>query len=77
MTIASTLVCPYTESPSPREFKLLRSRMRWTQNDVSRLLGVSRPTPSNWERGSARMGVGLWELMNIKARVQEKRNLKR
>ncbi len=33
------------------------------------MLGVTTGTPSQWERGHSNMPVGLWELLNIKARV--------
>jgi len=73
MTIPAALACPYKESPSIEEIRALRRKMGWNKADICLLLGVSTAVPSNWEGGRAKMSVGLWELLNWKARVLAKR----
>ncbi len=73
MTIPTSLVCPYKRSPSTGEIVAIREKMRWTKNDIAKMLGVSVTVPAKWERGDMKMHRGMWELLNIKARVLLKR----
>ena len=35
-----------------KEIARARQRKRWTQEELARVLGVSRPTVAEWERGA-------------------------
>jgi transcriptional regulator with XRE-family HTH domain len=39
------------EIPIGKAIARARQRKRWTQEDLARVVGVSRPTVADWERG--------------------------
>jgi len=52
--------------PSPTEIREARHRAGLTQSQAAALVGVQPRAWRYWEGGGRRMGVGVWELFNLK-----------
>lgn len=72
MLLDESLICG-TVSPKPSEVKQLRLRNGWSTRDVSLMLNVTENAVWYWENGERPMKCAFWELLRIKAAVQNKR----
>ena len=62
------------EGPTPADIRKLRSEHALTQEQLARMLYVSRATANNWETGRSRMSKANFELLHLKlSRRQDKR----
>lgn len=55
------------EIPTPEQLRALRSRVGYTQEQMSELVHSSADAYRQWETGKRRMHPGLWELLQSKA----------
>ena len=55
-----------SSSPTPSQLRKIRVEHGFTQEQLARLLYVTRATVNNWETGRARMSPGHWELLHYK-----------
>lgn len=56
-------------NPSPEQIRALRVAAGLSQSAAAVLIHSTLRTLQDWEAGIARMHPGLWELLQIKARL--------
>ena len=61
--------------PSPADIRAARRAFGLTQSQAGALCGVTDRAWRYWERGEREMPKGMWELFNIKTKVEKMRSV--